>query len=153
MKKIFVLLSILLILILAYALLLNKKGFLMSLNLLPTGTPTSIGGSLMPTPTPKTKDNDLLNIKSLFVSKYNWNINDIKLTIKNNTGEFARGSVSNNLEQGGAMWFAAKQNGSWVLIWDGNGIIECSSLQNFSNIPTSIVPNCYDLVQQKLVDR
>lgn len=152
MKKIFALLAFLFLFIAVFYLLFGKADKPVQLNRIVQITPTAVQ-QIIPTPTPKSKDNDLLNIKSLFVTKYGWNINDIKITIKSNSGEYASGLVQNGPELGGGAWFAAKKEGIWVLVWDGNGIIGCTDLKDFSDFPTTLIPNCYDYLEQKLVDR
>lgn len=48
------------------------------------------------------------------------------------------------LEAGeGGIFFAAKVNGVWKLIFDGNGMISCSLLRQY-NFPSSMANNCYE---------
>ena len=56
-------------------------------------------------------------------------------------------------EGGGGRWFAAKVNGLWKLVWDGNGIIKCSDLADYPEFPVSMIPECFDEASDKLVKR
>ena len=66
-------------------------------------------------------------------------------------GNYAKGMV--NGQGGGGMWFAAKVNDIWQLVWDGNGIIQCSDLTNYSDFPKTMIPECYNTATQKMVVR
>lgn len=47
---------------------------------------------------------------------------------------------------------AAKVNGTWKLIWDGNGTISCASIDPY-NFPVSMVPECWNETTGKSVKR
>jgi len=75
----------------------------------------------------------------------------LEVTLSQIDGDFAKGMASD--QGGGGMWFAAKVNGEWELVWDGNGIIQCSDLTNYPDFPTSMIPECYDDATQDMVVR
>ena len=51
------------------------------------------------------------------------------------------------------IWFAAKVGGVWELVWDGNGSIYCSDLVNYPDYPIDMIPECYDEIEGKIVNR
>ena len=104
-----------------------------------------------PTPTPVISSADAM--KNIFIKKYNWDISKINLSVKKEEGDYASGGVNNTDEPGGAMWFAAKVNGSWQLVFDSNGIITCDALTNYPQYPTTIIPQCFDKTKNEMVKR
>ena len=58
-----------------------------------------------------------------------------------NDGVIARGSVKDKNDVGGAGWFAAKVNGTWVVAYIGQGTPKCSEIQPY-NFPTSWISHC-----------
>lgn len=87
-------------------------------------------------------------------SKYrdtNW---EMKVEVSKIIGDYASGGVRPaEGEIGGAMWLAAKTNGDWVLVWDGNGIISCEALTPYPAFPDSLAPECWNETTQKLINR
>jgi hypothetical protein len=51
------------------------------------------------------------------------------------------------------MWFAAKVNGIWKLVWDGNGQINCSDIAAYPAFPTDMIPECWDTTTNKVITR
>ena len=66
-------------------------------------------------------------------------------------GNYAKGMAS--VGGGGAVWFAAKVNGTWKLVFIGNGTVQCSDLISYPNFPNTMIPECWDAVNQKNVTR
>jgi hypothetical protein len=94
------------------------------------------------------------DIKALLVAKNNWNADEIKVTVSENDGTYAKGGVGAVTPQGGGgLWFAAKVNGKWNIVYDGNGIITCDSLTNYPDFPASMIPECYDASTNQMVER
>lgn len=94
-------------------------------------------------------DNDL--VKQAMLNKYGKDASTMTVTVKTNDGTYASGSV--NSDGGGGYFFAAKSNGQWVIVADGNGVIECSSLAQFPNYPTNLIPECFDNTTGQVVQR
>lgn len=90
-------------------------------------------------------------IKVALVKKYGSNASDMKVTVSEVDGEYAKGMVTEN--GGGGMWFAARQNGIWTLVWDGNGIITCEDISPFPEFPASMIPECWDSSAEKIITR
>jgi hypothetical protein len=92
-------------------------------------------------------------IINALVAKHNWDISKVKVSIGKWEGDYASGGVSFTDEQGGGMWFAAKTNGNWQIVSDGNGVITCDSLTNYPNFPNSIIPECYNAQTNNVIKR
>ncbi|MFI5265661.1 MAG: hypothetical protein ACHQT7_02855, partial [Candidatus Levyibacteriota bacterium] len=90
-------------------------------------------------------------IKKYIALEHNSNENSLTITVSKIEGNYAQGDAS--AEGGGGMWFAAKEDGVWKLVWDGNGTIDCSTLTLYPNFPTSMIPECYDPATQNTVKR
>lgn len=90
-------------------------------------------------------------MKVLFVAKYGVSAESWDVKVASIEGSFAKGSVNTN--EGGGMWFAAKTNGSWKLIWDGNGVIECDRIYPYPAFPEEMIPECYSTASGKLITR
>lgn len=88
---------------------------------------------------------NLINdLKQLFVVKYNKSISDIAITIQSQDASHVRGSVQmGDGLGGGGYFFAAKVNGVWQLVLDGNGAISCQLLTSY-NFPENMKTDCYN---------
>jgi hypothetical protein len=73
------------------------------------------------------------------------------ITVSKIDGSYAKGTASD--DGGGGMWFAAKVGDVWKLVWDGNGVIQCSDLSAYPSFPSSMIPECWDDATQKTVKR
>lgn len=95
------------------------------------------------------------NLKSLMkqaiVAKHGSEANSLNITVAAIEGDYAKGGASG--QGGGGLWFAAKVNGTWQLVWDGNGIIRCSDLAAYPQFPNSMISGCYDETAGKLINR
>ena len=89
-------------------------------------------------------------IKKYIALKHN-SKEDLTITVSKIEGMYAQGGASG--EGGGGMWLASKEVGAWVLVWDGNGTIECSTFSLYPDFPPSMVPECYDSAKQISVKR
>lgn len=79
---------------------------------------------------------------------------EISVTVSKISGDFASGGVGPVTPgPGGGMWFAARTNGTWKLVWGGNGMISCADLADYPNYPTDMIPECYDLKTGSMVKR
>lgn len=104
------------------------------------------------TPTVKTvSDNEL--IKQVLFKKNNWpeNDKDFVFKVSTNDGKYASGTVTNN--GGGGYFYAIKDATNWVIVADGNGMIECSSLTKYPDYPVTLIPECYNSTTEKIVKR
>jgi hypothetical protein len=81
----------------------------------------------------------------LFAEKYNKELSEITVTISQQDENHARGSVV--FGQGGpgegGNYLAAKVDGAWRLVFDGNGGISCDLVASY-NFPESMIGDCYN---------
>ncbi len=80
-------------------------------------------------------------LKQRFAEKYNKNVNEVELHINDQIPSFVKGGIKFAGEISGAMFFAAEVGGEWVIVWDGNGVYECSLLQSY-NFPADWMEGC-----------
>jgi len=107
-----------------------------------------------PCTTPTVTENIAELIKQALIKKNNWTNADIEVTISKNEGMFVSGGVKEkSSEVGGGYFFAAKVNGEWKIVADGNGVITCESLALYPNYPVSMISECYDEKTGKTVKR
>jgi hypothetical protein len=86
---------------------------------------------------------DAALIKAALFKKNNWpDDNSLTFVLTENDGKYAHGTV--NGQGGGGYWYAAKVNGVWAIVADGNGMITCASLKNYPDYPKNLIPSCYD---------
>jgi hypothetical protein len=90
-------------------------------------------------------------MRQAIVAKRGTSAQNLKFTVSKIMGKYAQGGAS--AEGGGAMWFASKENGKWTLIWDGNGVILCSDIAQYPDLPSVMVPECYDETTSSSVTR
>lgn len=100
----------------------------------------------IPTPT----IDDLVLITKALAVKTGLAESGITVTISKHIGDYARGGiVEKSSEVGGAQWFAAKKNGAWVIVHDGQDYPKCSALIGYS-FPKEILDSCWDDATNKL---
>lgn len=90
-------------------------------------------------------------VKQALVAKHGNSANELNITVSKIEDGYAQGGASG--EGGGGMWFSAKVNGSWQLVWDGNGVILCQDLAAYPEFPISMIPECYNEQTNKSVKR
>ncbi len=118
----------------------------------PTITPqVTTAANITPEPTVDETAALSLAIKNALVTEHGSVANDLNITVSKIKGDYASGAASQ--QGGGGIWYAAKVNGVWKLVWDGNGFISCSNLTNYPNFPTSMIPQCYNDQAKAIVNR
>ncbi|MCL4389869.1 MAG: hypothetical protein M1484_00810 [Patescibacteria group bacterium] len=90
-------------------------------------------------------------IPKYIAAKHGGSASSLEVSVSKIDGDFAKGMVSD--QGGGGLWFAAKEDGLWKLVWDGNGMIQCSTFSLYPNFSTSLVPECWDDNTQAMVKR
>lgn len=115
-----------------------------------TPTPTAAVSS---TPKGSESENSVLIklIKDSLVQKHGSSAANLNITVSKIEGEYASGGASG--EDGGGMWFAARLNGKWTLVWDGNGQINCIDISPFSEFPSDMIPECWDSSTSAVIAR
>ena len=82
-------------------------------------------------------------IKDLFIKKYNKKTDEVTITINQQDATHIRGGVkfgASGVGEGG-IFLAAKVNGVWQLIFDGNGQIDCALVAPY-NFPADMISDC-----------
>jgi hypothetical protein len=95
--------------------------------------------------------NIIADVRKGLITEHGQDAASLNITVSKIEGDFASGGASE--QGGGGMWFAAKVNGVWKLVWDGNGTIQCSSLASYPNFPTDMIPQCWNDKDQSVVKR
>jgi hypothetical protein len=94
------------------------------------------------------------DIMAAIVQKRGAVAQDMVISVNKVEGDYAQGGANSATPGiGGGMWFAARANGVWQLVWDGNGIITCDDLIPYPDFPTDMIPECYDDVTSAMVTR
>lgn len=120
----------------------------------PTATPTTattVPGDEEPEPEAEAPDDTAL-IRQAMADKYDRPVEDVILTVSDNTGTHANGGVRFEEEMGGGWWLAYKDGDNWIIVADGNGTVPCSAIEGY-DFPTDMVPECWDEDTGELVVR
>jgi putative hemolysin len=82
-------------------------------------------------------------LKQLFADKYKKKIADVSVTINQATNDYARGGVKLSAAKTaeGGNFLAVKVNGSWQIIFDGNGSINCNLKEQYG-FPDEMLSDC-----------
>lgn len=97
-------------------------------------------------------DSDKELITAAFAEKYDRDASEVNVSISKNTGELAQGSISFAGEMGVGIFFAAKVEGEWIIIYDGHGTIPCADIEPY-DFPTDMIPKCFDEETGDMVTR
>jgi len=109
---------------------------------------------ITPVPTIASKEVPMKDQIIQALSKKNsWDASRVEVNVITVEDNFAKGDVKFKDEMGGGLWFAAKVNGAWQIVYDGNGIITCDQLTNYQNFPKDLIPSCYDKQKDTLLTR
>ncbi len=107
-----------------------------------------------PCPTAQPTQSDIEGITQALKEKNNWQNIELDVKITKNDGTYAYGSVNEkNAQAGGGYFYAIKENGSWHIVADGNGIITCEQVSPYPSFPTDLIPECYDSVTNTMKSR
>lgn len=85
------------------------------------------------------KENVKNAVTKLLIEKYNWEEDKVSVQVNKEVGDFATGSVGFGSEIGGGGWLVKRIEGKWVLIWDGNGSVDCENLRTEHKFPDEIL--------------
>jgi hypothetical protein len=87
-------------------------------------------------------DDVLAAVTAALEGKNDWDHGSAEVTLEGvEDGRFAHGGVTDPAGSG-ALWFASLEDGEWEIVWDGNGIVDCVSLEPYDDFPTSLLPQC-----------
>lgn len=88
----------------------------------------------------------VIALKKIFAEKYDYEEEDIEIDISIDHGEYIRGGVRFGAIDGpgsGGIFFATMKDGEYVLVYDGNGGVDCSLLTSY-NFPEDMRVGCYE---------
>jgi len=68
---------------------------------------------------------------------------DVNFTITTKTASHAKGNIREIDAIGGAYWLAARDNGDWIAVYDGQANPPCADINPF-DFSTDMVPECMD---------
>ncbi len=110
-----------------------------------TPSPASVTAAVSPeVETPTVSAPDLsAQIQKEFSKKYGKPADTYIVRVNKSSDEYAKGSIDFKDEAGGGLWFAAKTDKGWELVFDGNGIIDCAAADKY-RMPADYVPGCVD---------
>lgn len=91
-------------------------------------------------------------LKLLFAQKYERRVEDVNVTISQREGDYLTGGVKFAGELAGGYVLAAKVNGAWKIVFDGNGNYTCAAV-DIVDFPSDLAPECWDENTMKAVDR
>jgi len=86
---------------------------------------------------PKGSEDD---IHAAFAKKYPKYAETVVVSVYQESGNYARGSVSFAPGEGGGNFLAVKTDGLWQIVFDGNGQIPCSLSQY--GFPSDMLSDC-----------
>jgi hypothetical protein len=121
--------------------------------LAPTATvePSSASAASSVSPeaeTPSVPAEDLsAQMQKEFSKKYGKPADTYIVRVKESSDAYAKGSIDFKDEAGGGLWFAAKTDAGWELVFDGNGIIDCATADKYQ-MPADYVPGCVDTTKE-----
>ena len=78
-------------------------------------------------------------VTKILIEKYNWDKNKVSVQVNKELGDFATGSVGFGSEIGGGGWLAKKVERKWIVVWDGNGSVDCKKLRTEYKFPDEIL--------------
>lgn len=111
----------------------------------PVGLPTpTISPTAAPTTTPLPTADDLSAIREALAIRLGVSSNNLDVSISKNTGEYVKGNVKEKESVGGGYYLAAKVEGKWVIVYDGQSTPTCKQLESY-NFPKDMVPECLNL--------
>lgn len=97
------------------------------------------------TPAPTIRETSLHDqVVAALSRKNNWEASRVEVNVATTEGNYAKGDVKFKDEMGGGLWFAAKVNDSWKIVYDGNGMITCDALTEYKDFPKDLIPQCFD---------
>ena len=148
-----VLVFIIVLLLVAGAYMYGKQNAIKSSGEETSQQTTTKESTSVPAQTPEDTDAQVIAaMQNLFATKYHKSAADVIITIREREGNFIVGGVKFAGAPEGGYLLAAKVNGVWTLLFDGNGTIPCSAVDPV-NFPSSLQTECWDTTKNITVDR
>ncbi len=80
-------------------------------------------------------------IRSGLATEHEKSPEEIYIEITDAQSGYTKGLVNLGMEGDGGIFYAKVYEGGWVIVWDGNGIVECSLLEDF---PEFMTEGCFE---------
>lgn len=98
------------------------------------------------TPTVLVNENELLiaSVKSQLIEEHGSGASTLEVSVTEIVGDYAKGVANESDGHRGGLWFAAKVDGEWKLVDDGNGVTTCDKLDNYPSFPSKLLQGCFD---------
>lgn len=113
--------------------------------------PVNQPATVVPTSTQSESEILIAAVKQGLIAEHGQDAASLDVTISKIEGDFSKGMAGG--QGGGGLWFAAKVNGTWKLVFDGNGIITCDILTPYPAFPKDLIPECWDTKTDNLIKR
>ncbi len=84
------------------------------------------------------------DIKQAILTKHGWSEEEVNITISKEDGTFARGGIKEVDAVGGGMFLAKKINDEWQIVFEGNGVPDCSLLKTTHSFPIEFLTGICD---------
>lgn len=108
----------------------------------PSATPVA-STLVLPSASPKPSPDDFSAIRAALVAKTGISQNNIEVSVSQNTGQHAKGTVKDKSDVGGGYFLAAKVGETWIIVYDGQSQPTCSQINSYF-FPKEMVPECLD---------
>lgn len=82
-------------------------------------------------------------IQAALLEKTGIEAEKLELTVAQNTGTHAKGTLKHKDDVSGAYFIAAKVDSLWVIAYDGQAVPSCAEIASY-NFPVDMVPECLD---------
>jgi cytoskeletal protein RodZ len=89
-------------------------------------------------------DDNNTAIRNALMKKTGIAEDNLEVTVAKNTGKYAKGSVRDKNEPGGAYFLAAKTSSGWVIVYDGQSQPNCQDFTPYPDFPKDLAPECLD---------
>jgi hypothetical protein len=101
------------------------------------------------------KEDLIIAVKEGVAAKHDTSSENYEVSIGLFVGNYATGVIKDVDSEfaGGGAWYAARVDRKWELVWDGNGTVACSDLDDYPEFPSQLIPECYDEDTGEMVAR
>lgn len=142
--------SLILIFVVAFLAYLYGKGDLKIESLMEDKIEVKEEEEILVTPTPN-MSLEIEAIKRAVFEKTGLTPENADVTVSQYTTSHAKGGVKEKEAIAGAYFIAAKENGNWICVYDGQSHPTCEQIEPF-DFPEEMVPECLD-ASNKVIKR
>jgi hypothetical protein len=99
------------------------------------------------------KQEDERLIREQIILNNDWqNPETVTVRIMEQIGNYYAGSIGFTDQPGGGLFYAVKQDGKMIVVFEGNGVPTCDKAKQY-NIPKSMIPQCFDVASDQMLVR